>query len=59
MYQYLVKKHYDGKEYQIYEVGDKIIGATNRIPANVMEYGINTIEKLIGIKIMKENKILI
>ncbi|WP_339234601.1 acylphosphatase [Oceanobacillus sp. FSL W7-1281] len=48
--QYIVEKHYDGNEYRIYVVGDKVIGATNRIPANVVGDGINTIEKLIEIK---------
>ncbi|MEK4306345.1 acylphosphatase [Oceanobacillus sp. M60] len=48
--QYIVEKHYDGKEYRVYVVGDKVIGATNRIPANVVGDGINTIEKLIELK---------
>lgn len=48
--QYIVEKHYDGNEYRIYVVGDKVIGATNRIPANITGDGINTVEKLIEIK---------
>ncbi|WP_339180224.1 acylphosphatase [Oceanobacillus sp. FSL W7-1293] len=48
--QYIVEKHYNGNEYRIYVVGDKVIGATNRIPANINGDGINTVEKLIEIK---------
>lgn len=48
--QYIVEKHYDGNEYRIYVVGDKVIGATNRIPANIVGDGINTVKKLIEIK---------
>ncbi len=48
--QYLVEKHYDGNEYRIYVVGDEVIGATNRIPANVIGNGADTIEKLIEVK---------
>ncbi|WP_193065545.1 acylphosphatase [Oceanobacillus oncorhynchi] len=48
--QYIVEKHYNGEEYRMYVVGDKVIGATNRIPANVIGDGINTIEKLIEFK---------
>ncbi|MFD1385909.1 acylphosphatase [Oceanobacillus oncorhynchi subsp. oncorhynchi] len=48
--QYIVEKHYDGNEYRIYVVGDKVIGATNRIPANVTGDGIHTVEKLIEMK---------
>jgi len=47
---YLVEKHYEGNEYRIYVVGDKVIGATNRVPANVTGNGEDTIEKLIEIK---------
>lgn len=43
----LLEKYYPGKEYRIYVVGDKVIGATNRIPANVQGDGVNSIEKLI------------
>ncbi|MCT1905528.1 acylphosphatase [Oceanobacillus sojae] len=53
---YLVEKHYDGKEYRVYVVGDKVIGATNRIPANIIGDGVNTVEKLINIK-NKERKL--
>lgn len=48
--EYLVEKHYYGKEYRIYVVGDQVIGATYRVPANIIGDGRNTIEKLIEIK---------
>lgn len=48
--QLMIEKHYNGKEYRIYTVGDKVIGATNRIPANVDGDGVNTIQALINIK---------
>ncbi|MFD1064439.1 acylphosphatase [Oceanobacillus locisalsi] len=49
-HEYIVEKHYDGNEYRIYVVDDKAIGATNRIPANIVGDGVNTVEKLIEIK---------
>ncbi|WP_080872505.1 acylphosphatase [Oceanobacillus timonensis] len=54
--EYIVEKHYDGREYRVYVVGDKVIGATNRIPANVIGDGINTIEKLIELKNTERKK---
>lgn len=53
--QYIVEKHYNGREYRVYVVGDNVIGATNRIPANIVGDGINTVEKLIELK-NKERK---
>ncbi|WP_080872496.1 acylphosphatase [Oceanobacillus timonensis] len=50
--EYIVEKHYNGNEYRIYVVGDKVIGATNRIPANIVGDGINSVEKLIEMKNM-------
>ncbi|MFD1385911.1 acylphosphatase [Oceanobacillus oncorhynchi subsp. oncorhynchi] len=54
--EYLLEKHYDGKEYRIYVVGDKVIGATNRIPANVVGNGIDSVKQLIEIKNKKRKK---
>ncbi|MEN2466410.1 acylphosphatase [Ornithinibacillus sp. JPR2-1] len=48
--EYLVEKYYPGKEYRIYVVGDKVVGATNRVPANVVGDGIHTIKELIDQK---------
>lgn len=44
---YLLEKYYPGKEYRVYVVGDKVIGATNRIPANIIGDGIHTVQALI------------
>ncbi|MEC5425927.1 acylphosphatase [Virgibacillus sp. C22-A2] len=45
--EYIVEKHYPGQEYRIYVVGDKVIGATNRVPANIVGDGKNTVKTLI------------
>lgn len=42
----------NGEEYRVYVIGDKVIGATNRIPANVIGDGENSIKRLID----KKNK---
>lgn len=54
---YLVEKHYSGKEYRLYVVGDKMVGATHRIPANIIGDGQNTIGNLIEIKNRKRSDI--
>lgn len=46
----MIEKYYPGKEYRIYVVGDKVIGATNRVPANIDGDGIHSVEELIKIK---------
>lgn len=43
----IMERHYFGNEYRIYVVGDKVIGATNRVPANVEGDGVHTVEELI------------
>ena len=47
---FLIEKFYDGPEYRVYVVGDKVIGATNRIPANVIGDGKSSIKELISEK---------
>src|SRR5699024_6553360 len=32
----LIEKHYQGQEYRIYVVGNQVVGAINRIPANIL-----------------------
>lgn len=49
---YIIEKHYHGNEYRVYVVGDNVVGATNRIPANVVGDGENSIMNLIK----KKNK---
>lgn len=46
----ILERHYHGQEYRIYVVGDKVIGATNRVPANVEGDGVHTIRELIDLK---------
>lgn len=47
---YMIEKYYTGQEYRVYVVGGKVIGAINRLPANITGDGVNTIEGLIKIK---------
>lgn len=54
--EYIIEKHYAGNEYRIYVVGDKVIGATNRVPANVIGDGKNNIEQLINLKNKEREK---
>lgn len=51
----IIEKYYPGKEYRVYVVGDKVVGAINRVPANVIGDGIHTIKELIELK-NKERK---
>lgn len=43
----IVEKFFDGEDYRLYVIGDKVIGAIKRIPANVVGDGILTIRELI------------
>lgn len=53
---YILEKHYSGKEYRVYVVGDKVIGATNRIPANVTGDGKSSVKILIDKKNIERKK---
>lgn len=46
----IIEKHIPGKEYRLYVVDHKVVGAMNRIPANVIGDGVNTIQALIELK---------
>ena len=48
----IVEKHYNGKEYRVYVVGNEAISAINRVPANVVGNGKDSITNLID----KKNK---
>lgn len=52
----IVEKYYEGVDYRVYVIGDKVVGAFDRIPANVVGDGINTIEKLLELKIEERQK---
>ncbi|WP_374724687.1 acylphosphatase [Calidifontibacillus erzurumensis] len=46
----IVERHIPGKEYRLYVVGNQVVGAINRIPANVTGDGVHTIKQLIDRK---------
>lgn len=46
----LVEKYVPGKDYRVYVIEDRIVGATHRVAANVIGDGIHTIKELINIK---------
>lgn len=46
----IIEKFYQGDEYRVYVVGNKVIGAIKRVPANVIGDGIHSIRELIEIK---------
>ncbi|WP_067841013.1 acylphosphatase [Amphibacillus sediminis] len=43
----MIERYVQGEEYRVYVVGDKAIGAYNRLPANVIGDGKSTISELI------------
>lgn len=45
--QYIVEEHFEGEEYRVYVVGDEVVAATKRVPANVVGDGVSTIEQLV------------
>lgn len=51
----LVEKHYNGKEYRVYVVGDEAVSAIYRVPANIIGDGKSSIIQLIEQK-NKERK---
>lgn len=52
----LVEQFIPGDEFRIYVVGNKVIGAVNRVPANVVGDGINSIKNLIDMKNRERRK---
>ncbi|MBU9712956.1 acylphosphatase [Evansella tamaricis] len=54
--EYIIEKYYPGKEYRIYVVGDKVVGATRRVPANIVGDGVSTVNELIEMKNMERKK---
>lgn len=46
----IIEQHISGEEYRVYVVDGKVIGAYNRLPANVFGDGISTIRELINYK---------
>lgn len=56
----ILEKHYHGKEYRFYVVGNKVASIIERVPANVIGDGVHTIKELIELKnsTRKENPYL-
>lgn len=52
----IVERHFDGRGYRIYVIGDEVIGAFDRIPANVIGDGQNNIKTLLKQKISERDK---
>lgn len=46
----LIERHIPGKEYRLYVVGDQVVGALHRVPANVVGDGVHSIRQLIDMK---------
>lgn len=53
--QIIVENHVAGKDYRLYVVGDKVVGAILRVAPHVIGDGINSIESLIEIKNNERN----
>lgn len=53
----IVEQYVSGKEYRVYVVGDQVVAAYNRVPANIIGDGEHTIEELIDLKnnVRKQN----
>ncbi|WP_085506196.1 acylphosphatase [Thalassobacillus devorans] len=52
----IVEQHVEGEEYRVYVVGDEVIAAYNRKPANIVGDGEHTIEELIDLKNRERKK---
>ncbi|MFD1020149.1 acylphosphatase [Thalassobacillus hwangdonensis] len=46
----IVERYIPGPEYRLYVVGDEVVGAMNRVPANVVGDGVNSVQALIEMK---------
>src|SRR5690625_4879964 len=52
----IVEEYFEGTDYRIYVIGDKVVAAFDRIPANVIGDGKNTIAKLLEWKIEERKR---
>ncbi|MBM7095814.1 acylphosphatase [Bacillus sp. H-16] len=52
----IIEQHVKGEDLRIYVVGDKVVGAIKRVPANVIGDGVNTIKGLIDLKNQERKK---
>lgn len=53
---YIIEQYYEGNEYRVYVVGDEVVAATNRIPANIVGNGKLNIKELIEQKNKERRK---
>lgn len=51
----ILERYIPGKEYRLYVVGEKLVGAINRIPPNVVGDGMNNMKALIELKNEERN----
>src|SRR5690625_2050587 len=54
--QIIVERFFAGSDYRVYVIGNEVVGAFDRIPANVMGDGKSTIKKLLKRKISERQK---
>lgn len=56
----IIEEYFDGEDYRVYVVGDKVVAVTKRVPANVQGDGKSTIQQLIETKnkVRQESPIL-
>ncbi|BAB07373.1 acylphosphatase [Halalkalibacterium halodurans] len=52
----VVERYFEGEDFRIYIMGDQVIGAVTRVPANVVGDGKRTIKQLIKLKNKARNK---
>lgn len=52
----IVEKFFPGTDYRVYVIGDEVIAAFDRIPANVIGDGNKTIKELLDFKIQERQK---
>ena len=52
----VLEKHYEGDDYRVLIVGERVVGAVRRVPAHVIGDGTSSIADLIGIKNIKRKR---
>lgn len=52
----IIEKYIEGKDYRVFVIGDKVIGAINRIPANIIGNGASTVQELLEKKNQEKRK---
>lgn len=52
----IVEEHFEGRGYRVYVIGNNVIGAFDRIPANVIGDGKHTVKELLRLKLKERDK---